>query len=69
MLFFFQLLSFVSLLKKEINEATIILGLQKHLKENIKLNTFATKNKIPIYSVNNSTVPQITQIIYSVVKL
>lgn len=62
-------IGFEIMITKEINEATIILGLQKHLKENIKLNTFATKNKIPIYSVNNSTVPQITQIIYSVVKL
>jgi stage III sporulation protein SpoIIIAA len=54
---------------KEINEATIILGLQKHLKENIKINTFASINKIPVYTINNSTVPQITQIIYSIVKL
>ena len=54
---------------KEINEATIILGLQKHLKENIKINTFASSNKIPVYTINNSTVPQITQIIYSIVKL
>ena len=37
---------------KEINEATIILGLQKHLKENIKINTFASSNKIPIYTIN-----------------
>ena len=64
-----KLIGFKSRITKEINEATVILGLQKHIKENSNINTFATKNKIPIYTINNSTVPQMTQIIYNIVKL
>jgi|TARA_B110000444_G_scaffold75469_1_gene71092 stage III sporulation protein SpoIIIAA len=61
-------IGFKVIITKEIDEATIILGLKKHLLTNVKLKQNADIYNINIYSVNNSTVPQITQILYHIVK-
>ena len=61
-------IGFIPIITKEISEATIILGLKKHLLTNLKLKKIAKEHKVKICSVNNSTVPQITQTLYNVVK-
>jgi stage III sporulation protein SpoIIIAA len=61
-------IGFIPIITKDITEATILLGLKKHLITNVKLKKNADKHNIKIYTVNNSTVPQITQILHSIVK-
>ena len=61
-------IGFIPNITKDITEATIILGLKKHLITNVKLKKNADRHNVKIYTVNNSTVPQITQILYSIVK-
>ena len=63
-----NLIGFEPFFTKDISEATIIIGLQKHIRENIKINRFSEKYNLPIYTVNKLTVPQITQILYNIVK-
>ena len=64
-----KIIGFKPFITNEINEATLILGLQKHTQKNTQIHKLSEKYNIPIYTVNNSTVPQITQILYNVVKL
>ena len=63
-----NLIGFEPFFTKDISDATIIIGLQKHTRENIKINRFSEKYNLPIYTVNKLTVPQITQILYNIVK-
>ena len=61
-------IGFMPIITKEISEATIILGLKKHLLTNLKLKKTAKEHEVKIYTINNSTVPQITQTLYDIVK-
>ena len=60
-------LGFNLLLTKEIKKATIIIGLKKHLKQNLKLKKLAKQRNIPIYQVNQSSVYQITKLLQSLI--
>jgi hypothetical protein len=55
-------------LTNEIQKATIIIGLKKHLKQNLKLKKFALQKNIPIYTVNRGSVYQITKLLKSITK-
>ena len=50
-------------LTKEIKKASLIIGLKKHLKQNIKLKKLALQYDIPIYTVNRGSVYQLTKLI------
>jgi len=50
-------------LTKEIKKASLIIGLKKHLKQNIKLKKIALQYGIPIYTVNNGSIYQLTKLI------
>ena len=45
-------------LTKEIKQASIVIGLKKHLKQNLKLKKLAKRRNIPIYSINRASVYQ-----------
>ena len=50
-------------LTKEIKKASLIIGLKKHLKQNIKLKKIALQYGIPIYTVNSGSIYQLTKLI------
>jgi len=50
-------------LTKEIKKTSLIIGLKKHLKQNIKLKKLALQYSIPIYTVNRGSVYQLTKLI------
>jgi stage III sporulation protein SpoIIIAA len=50
-------------LTNEIRKASLIIGLKKHLKQNLKLKNLASHRKIPIYSLNQLSIYQITKLI------
>ena len=50
-------------LTKEIKKANLIIGLKKHLKQNLKLRKLAIQKHIPIYSVNQRSVYQLIKLI------
>jgi len=52
-------------LTKEIEQADIILGLKKHLKQNVKLKKLAKQNNIPIYIINQPTIYQVIKLFQS----
>ncbi len=51
------------ILTKEIRKASIIIGLKKHLKQNLNLQKLAKQKNIPIYGVNRSSIYQITKLL------
>ena len=51
------------LLTKELKQASIIIGLKKHLQQNQKLQKIAKQKNIPIYGVNRSSIYQIAKLI------
>ena len=51
------------ILTKEIKKASLVIGLKKHLKQNLKLKKLALQNNIPIYSINRASVYQLTKLI------
>jgi len=51
------------ILTKEIKKASLIIGLKKHLKQNLKLKKLALQNNIPIYSINRASIYQLTKLI------
>ena len=53
-------------LTKDINTANIIIGLKKHLKNNLQLKNLAANKKIPIYSFNQISLYQLAKFINSV---
>lgn len=50
-------------LTDEIKKASLIIGLKKHLKQNFKLKDLARQKNIPIYSINQISLYQITKLI------
>ena len=50
-------------LTKEIKKASLIIGLKKHLNQNLKLQKLADQKNIPIYGVNRSSIYQITKLL------
>lgn len=50
-------------LTKDIQKATLIIGVKKYLKENFKLKKFSQQKNIPIYMVNRASVYQITKLL------
>ena len=51
------------ILTNEIRKASLIIGLKKHLRQNLKLKNLAQQRKIPIYSLNQVSVYQITKLV------
>jgi stage III sporulation protein SpoIIIAA len=56
------------ILTKEIKKASLVIGLKKHLKQNIKLKKLALQYDIPIYTVNRGSVYQLTKLIQFLVQ-
>lgn len=52
-------------LTKEIKQASIVVGLKKHLKQNLKLKRLAKQRNIPIYIVNRASVYQAIKLFQS----
>lgn len=48
---------------KTLKKATIVVGLKKHLKQNIKLKKLAKQKNIPIYSLNHPSIYQLTKLL------
>jgi len=59
-------MKFKFMLTNEIKKASIIIGLKKHLKQNFKLKNLAKQNSIPIYSINQVSIYQLTKLIQSI---
>ena len=55
------------ILTKEIRKASLIIGLKKHLKQNLKLKKLALEYDIPIYTVNHASVFQLTRLLQFVI--
>jgi hypothetical protein len=56
-------MGFKFVLTNEIKKATLIIGLKKHLKQNFKLKSLAHQRKIPIYSLNQVSIYQVTKLV------
>ena len=56
------------ILTKEIKKASLVIGLKKHLKQNLKLKKLALQYDIPIYTVNRGSVYQLTKLIQFLVE-
>jgi stage III sporulation protein SpoIIIAA len=56
-------MGFKFILTNEIRKASLIIGLKKHLRQNLKLKNLAQQRKIPIYSLNQVSVYQITKLV------
>ena len=50
-------------LTNEIRKASLIIGFQKHLKQNLKLTRLARQKNIPIYSINQVSFYQVSKLI------
>jgi stage III sporulation protein SpoIIIAA len=53
------------LLTKEIKQASIVIGLKKHLKQNLKLKKLAKQRIIPIYTLNRASIYQVIKLFQS----
>ena len=53
-------------LTNDLQKASVIIGLTKHLQQNLKLNQFADEKKIPIYSFDQISIYQLTKFIYAI---
>jgi stage III sporulation protein SpoIIIAA len=62
---FFKM-GFKFVITNEIKKANIIIGLKKHLKQNLKLKNLAKQNHISIYTINQVSIYQITKLIRSI---
>jgi len=56
-------MGFKFVLTNEIRKASLIIGLNKHLKQNFKLTSLAKQKNIPIYSLNQLSFYQISKLI------
>ena len=56
-------MGFKFILTNEIKKASLILGIKKHLKQNFKLKNLAKQKNIPIYTLNQISLYQITKLI------
>jgi stage III sporulation protein SpoIIIAA len=52
-------------LTKEIKQASIVIGLKKHLKQNLKLKKLAKQRIIPIYTLNRASIYQVIKLFQS----
>jgi hypothetical protein len=59
-------MGFKFVLTNEIKKASLIIGLKKHLKQNFKLKSLAEQGKIPIYSLNQVSIYQVTKLIQDI---
>ena len=55
-------IGFQFVLTNEIKKASLIIGLKKHLKQNLKLTNLAKQNNIPIYTLNQVNLYQVTKL-------
>jgi len=53
------------LLTKEIKQASLVIGLKKHLKQNLKLKKLAKQKNIPIYTVHRASIYQVIKLFQS----
>ena len=56
-------MGFNFVLTNELRKASLIIGFNKHLKQNLKLTTFARQKNIPIYSINQVSFYQLSKLI------
>jgi stage III sporulation protein SpoIIIAA len=56
-------MGFKFILTNEIKKASLIIGLKKHLKQNFKLTTLADQKNIPIYTLNQVSLYQISKLV------
>ena len=56
-------LGFKFILTNEIKKANLIIGLKKHLKQNLKLKKLAEQKNVPIYTLNQVSLYQVTRLI------
>lgn len=56
-------MKFKFILTNEIQKATLIIGLKKHLKQNFKLIELAQKKEIPVYSLNQISFYQLKKLV------
>ena len=54
-------------LTKEIKKAAFIIGLKKHLKQNIQLKKIAKKQNIPVFNLNRSSIYQLVKLFQSLI--
>lgn len=47
----------------QIKQANLIVGLKKHLRQNFRLKNLATKQNIPIYTINQRSIYQIMRLL------
>ena len=59
----FLKMGFKFILTNEIKKANLIIGLKKHLKQNLKLKNLAEQKNIPIYTLNQVSLYQVTKLI------
>lgn len=59
----FLKLGFKLILTNEVKKASLIIGLKKHLRQNLKLKNVAQSQEIPIYSLNDITIYQIMKLV------
>ena len=60
--------NFNAFFTKDIYKANAILALKSYVKENKKLKEIAKIRQIPIYTIKKNTLPQITKIIFQIIK-
>jgi stage III sporulation protein SpoIIIAA len=56
-------MGFKFVLTNEIRKASLIIGLKKHLRQNFKLKNLAQQRRIPIYSLNQVSIYQISKLV------
>jgi stage III sporulation protein SpoIIIAA len=56
-------MGFQFLLTNEIRKASLIIGLKKHFRQNLKLKNLATQKNIPIYTLNQVSLYQVTKLV------
>jgi len=56
-------MGFKFVLTNEIKKASLIIGLKKHLRQNFKLKNLAKQKNIPIYSLNQVSLYQVTKLV------
>ncbi len=56
-------MGFKFILTNEIKKASLIIGLKKHLKQNFKLKNLAKQKNIPIYTLNQISLYQVTKLV------
>jgi stage III sporulation protein SpoIIIAA len=56
-------MGFKFILTNDIKKASLIIGLKKHLKQNLKLKNLAKQKNIPIYTLNQINLYQVTKLV------